>query len=105
MSIREVSQQSQCHTSRNSLHDYILKESYAISSSSHLEQVIVLNEYCIYNKPIPKISHVKTLQNLCNMRYNITIRKSENKLWHTTVYFSNVDCEAIRAQITHGKIA
>ena len=30
-----------------------------------LEQIIVLNTYCTYNKPIPKISHVKTLQNLC----------------------------------------
>ena len=29
-----------------------------------LEQIIVLNKYCIYNKTIPKISHVKTLQNL-----------------------------------------
>ena len=36
-----------------------------------LEQIIVLNKYCTYNKPtcIPKISHVKTLQNLCIMRY------------------------------------
>ena len=43
-----------------------------------LEQIIVLNEYCTYNKPIPKISHVKTLQNLCKMRYKThkkTIRK------------------------------
>ena len=28
----------------------------------------VLNKYCTYNKPIPKILHVKTLQNLCKMR-------------------------------------
>ena len=38
-----------------------------------LEQIIVLNTS--YNKPIPKISHVKTLQNLCKMRYKKTIRK------------------------------
>ena len=29
-----------------------------------LEQIIVLNKYCTYSKPIPKISHVKTLKNL-----------------------------------------
>ena len=34
-----------------------------------IEQVIDLNKYCPYNKPIPKISRVKTLQNLCKMRY------------------------------------
>ena len=34
-----------------------------------LEQIIVLNKYCTYKKPISKISHVKTLQNLCKMRY------------------------------------
>ena len=34
-----------------------------------LEQIIVLNKYCTYNKPIPKISQAKTLQNLCKMRY------------------------------------
>ena len=27
---------------------------------------IVLHKYCTYNKPITKLSHVKTLQNLCN---------------------------------------
>ena len=30
---------------------------------------IPLNKYCTYNKPNPKISHVKTLQNLCNMSH------------------------------------
>ena len=41
-----------------------------------LEQVIVLNKYCIYNKPIPKIWHVQTLQTLFKMRYKKTpIRK------------------------------
>ena len=40
-----------------------------------LQQIIVLNKYCTYNKLIPKISHVKTLQNLCKMRYKKTIRK------------------------------
>ena len=54
----------------------------------HTEQIIVLNKYCNYNKPIPKISHVKTVQNLCKMRY----KKEKEK--------SNVDCEAIRARIT-----
>ena len=34
-----------------------------------LEQIIAFNKYCTHNKPIPKISHVKTLQNLCKMRY------------------------------------
>ena len=34
-----------------------------------LDQIIVLNKYCTYNKPIPKILHVNTLQNLCKMRY------------------------------------
>ena len=43
-----------------------------------LEQIIVLNKYCTYNKPIPKISHVKTLQNLCKMRYKKN--KNKNKL-------------------------
>ena len=28
-----------------------------------LDQIIVLNKYFTYNKPIPKIVHVKTLQN------------------------------------------
>ena len=43
-----------------------LKEFYVICSSScTLEHIIVLNKYCTYNKPIPRISHVKTLQNLC----------------------------------------
>ena len=33
------------------------------------------------NKPIPKILHVKTLQNLCKMRYKKAIRKYiRNKL-------------------------
>ena len=26
-----------------------------------LKQIIFLNKYCTYNKPIPEISHVKTL--------------------------------------------
>ena len=34
------------------------------------EQMIVFNQYCSYNIPIPKISHFKTLQNLCKIRYN-----------------------------------
>ena len=34
-----------------------------------LEQIIVLNKYSTYNKPIPKISDVKTLQNLCKMNF------------------------------------
>ena len=35
-----------------------------------LEQINVLDKYCTYNnKPIPKISDVKTIQNLCKMRY------------------------------------
>ena len=34
-----------------------------------LVQIIVSNKHRTYNKPIPKISHVKTLQNLCKMRY------------------------------------
>ena len=56
----------------------ILKGILCDFSSSHFsEQVIVLNKYCTYNKPIPKISHVKTLQNLCKMRYKKTIRKYE----------------------------
>ena len=33
-----------------------------------LKEIIVLKKYCIYNKPIPEISHIKTLQNLCKMR-------------------------------------
>ena len=33
-----------------------------------LEQIIVLSYYCTNNKPILKVSHVKTLQNLCKMR-------------------------------------
>ena len=42
----------------------LLKEYYEMFSSSHL-QIIVLNNYCTENKPIPKISHIKTLQNSC----------------------------------------
>ena len=38
--------------------------------------------YLMYNKPIPKISHVKTLQNLCKMRYKQTIR---NKLFKARI--------------------
>ena len=40
-----------------------------------LKWIIVLNKYFTSKKPIPKVSHVKTLQNLCKMRYKITIRK------------------------------
>ena len=57
-----------------------------------LEQNIVLNKYCTENKPIPKISHIKTLQNSWE-------NKKINKLLTSTVYISNVDCEAIRAPI------
>ena len=46
-----------------------LKKLYVIFSSSHLEQIIVLKEYCTYNKPISNLQHVKTLQNLSKMRY------------------------------------
>ena len=52
-----------------------LKEYYVIFFIFTLEQIIVLNTYCTYNKPIPKISHVRTLQNLGEMRYKKTIRK------------------------------
>ena len=48
-----------------------------------LVQINVLNKYYTYNKPIPKISYVKTQQNLFKMRLKKT----------------DVDCEAIRAQI------
>ena len=34
-----------------------------------LKQIIVLNKYYTYNKPIPKIAHVKTLQNVSKTRY------------------------------------
>ena len=36
-----------------------------------LEQIIVLNKYCTYNKHIPKISHAKkkTEPVVCKMRY------------------------------------
>ena len=36
-----------------------------------LDQII---KYCTYNKHIPTILHVKTLQNLCKIRYQKTIR-------------------------------
>ena len=49
--------------------DDYLKEFYVIVFILTLEQIIVLNKYCTYNNPIPKISHVKTLQNSCKMRY------------------------------------
>ena len=41
---------------------------YVIYSFLTLEQIIVLNEYS-YNKHIPKISHIKIIQDLCKMRY------------------------------------
>ena len=44
-----------------------LKEFYMIFFILTLEQIIVLNKHCTYNKPIPKISHIKTLQNSCKM--------------------------------------
>ena len=50
--------------------------------------------YLGYNKPIPKIWHVKTLQNLCN-EIQKNNKKVRNKLLN-----SNVDCEAIRVRIT-----
>ena len=34
-----------------------------------VEQIVVLNKYCTYNKPIPKIPHVETPQDLCRMKY------------------------------------
>ena len=36
-----------------------------------LEQIIVLNTYCTYNKPMPKLSHVDTLHNSCKMNTKI----------------------------------
>ena len=54
-----------------------------------LDQIIVLNKHCTHNKPIPKISHVKTLQNLCKMRYkknNNMNKKVRNKML-TIAYF------------------
>ena len=56
---------------------FCLKEYYCFIFT--LEQIIILNNYCTYNKPIPKISHIKTLQNLCKVKYKKTLR--------------NVDCE------------
>ena len=41
-----------------------LKEFNVIFVIFTFGQIIVLNKYCTYNKPIPKISHFKTLQNL-----------------------------------------
>ena len=53
-----------------------------------LDQIIVLNKYCTYNKPIPKILHVKTLQNLCKMRYKKKLNKKvRNKLLISTFIF------------------
>ena len=79
-----------------------LKEYYVIFFIITLDQIIVLNKYCTYNKPIPKILHVKTLQNLCKMRCKKSNKKAQNKLLkvNSSVYISNVDCEAIRARIT-----
>ena len=44
----------------------------------HVYNYKTLNLQCVpvYNKPIPKISHVKTLQNSCKMRYK---KKEEKK--------------------------
>ena len=63
-----------------------------------LEQIIVLNKCCPYNKPVPKISHVKHYRIFVN-EIQIT-RKCENKITNLSFYFSNIDCEAIRAVIT-----
>ena len=57
-----------------------LKEYHVIFSSSHLKHIIISNKYCTYNKLIPKISHVKTLQNLCKMRYKKNNMKVRNKM-------------------------
>ena len=46
----------------------------------------------MYNKTIPKISHVKTLQNLCKMRLKKTSKKVRN-----------VDREAIIARVSHSE--
>ena len=37
-----------------------VKELYVIFIILTLEEIIVLNKYCTYNKPIPKILHVKS---------------------------------------------
>ena len=64
-----------------------------------IEQIILLNTYCTYNKAIPKISHIKTLQNLCKMRLKKNNKKVSNKL-ESQQFISNVDCEATGAWIT-----
>ena len=56
------------------LHAGYLKEYYVIFSSSHLNRLLSYT-YCTCNKPIPKLSHVETLQNLCKMIQKKPIRK------------------------------
>ena len=57
----------------------------------------------LLNDVSKKKSHLKTLQNSCKLPSNAiekkTIRKIRNKLLASTVYISNVACEAIRARI------
>ena len=51
-----------------------------------LEQIIIVsNKHCTYNKPIPKISHVKTLQNKLDTNNN---KKVRNKMMNSSFYFS-----------------
>ena len=52
-----------------------------------LEQIIVWNKYCTYNKPIPKISCDKTLQNLCKMRLQKNNKKVRNKMFTFNILF------------------
>ena len=46
-----------------------LKEYYEIFSSPHLNRLFSYINIVPKTNPIPKISHVKTLQNSCKMRY------------------------------------
>ena len=58
-----------------------------------LEQIIVLNTYCtyLYNKPIPKISHVKTLQNLCyQMKYK-KMKKMQQFIFQTSIVVNQLE--------------
>ena len=59
-----------------------------------LRQVVVLYKYCtyMYNKPIPKIPHVK------HSRTCVKWDTNNNK--KRFIFFPNVDCEAIRGRIT-----
>ena len=58
-----------------------------------LEQIIVLNKYCSYNTPVPKISHVKTLKNCVKWDTN------NNKMVRKYFLFWKIDCEASWAWI------